>query len=36
METFDTDKFRSELDLLSKKIMPGCGLVFGVWGAMEQ
>lgn len=31
METFDTDKFRSELDLLSKRIMPGCGLVFELY-----
>ncbi|EFJ2009215.1 hypothetical protein [Escherichia coli] len=31
METFDTDKFRSELELLSKRIMPGCGLVFELY-----
>ncbi|BDW09622.1 CcgAII protein [Escherichia coli] len=31
MDTFDSEKFLSELDVLSKEIMPGCGLVFELY-----
>ncbi|EKO6116475.1 CcgAII protein [Klebsiella pneumoniae] len=31
MNTFNADKFRSELDVLSKKTMPGCGLVYELY-----
>lgn len=31
MDTFDSEKFLSELDILSKEIMPGCGLVFELY-----
>lgn len=31
MDTFDSEKFLSELDVLSKESMPGCGLVFELY-----
>ncbi len=31
IDTFDSEKFLSELDVLSKEIMPGCGLVFELY-----
>ncbi|ECT8621150.1 CcgAII protein [Salmonella enterica subsp. enterica serovar Berta] len=31
MNTFNTDKIRSALDVLARKTMPGCGLVFELY-----
>ena len=31
MDTIDSEKILSELDVLSKESMPGCGLVFELY-----